>query len=93
MGDQSGTEGGFIQPDGGTARQAAAGCHRLGHVIKKPFAGMGIRIHKDQPVAGGCRSSGIAGAGDLVDGLKHHLGPGGAGNVGGAVGGIVVADD
>ena len=46
-----------------------------------------------QPVAGGGRRAGVAGAGDLVDGLEHHTCSGGAGDFRRAVGGIVIADD
>ena len=44
-------------------------------------------------MAGGGGSAGVASAADLVDGLGHDLGTFGPRDLGGAVGGVVVADD
>ena len=54
---------------------------------------MGIGIDEDEPITGSGSSAGVAGAGDLVDGFEDDFGTGGAGDFGGFVGGIVVADD
>src|ERR1039458_6801252 len=48
---------------------------------------MRVGVHKNQPVAGGGGGAGVPRAGNLVDRLEHDAGPGGA------VGGIVVADE
>ena len=54
---------------------------------------MGIGIHKHQPITGGRRRPGVTGAGDLIDGFKHDFGAGRAGDIGGAVRGIIVTDN
>ena len=54
---------------------------------------MRVGVHENQPVAGGRRRAGIAGAANLVERLEHHFCARRAGDLAGAVGGIVVADD
>ena len=54
---------------------------------------MRIGVHKNKPVAGGNAGAAVAGAADLIDRLENHFRAGSAGDVGGAVGGVLVADD
>ena len=91
--DEAGDQKMLVEPDGRAAGKAAAGKNLRRHVGEKSGAGMRIGVHKHQPVAGGGGGAGVAGAGDLVDRLKNDFGPGRTGDIGGAVGGIVVADD
>lgn len=92
-GDQAGDQEIFVEPDGRAAGQAAAGKNLLHDIRKKSGAGMGISIDKHQPVTGGGGGAGVAGASNLVDGFKHDSGPGRAGDLGGAVGGVIVTDN
>lgn len=54
---------------------------------------MGIGIDEDEPIARRSRGAAVSGAGDLVNGFEDDVGSGGAGDFGGFVGGIIVADD
>src|ERR1017187_10620935 len=83
----------FIQPDGHAARETTTGTNLLRHVRKQFRARMRVGVHEDQPVAGGGSGTGVPRAGNLVDRLEYDSGPGGASDIGGGVGGIVVADD
>ena len=62
-------------------------------VRKQTGAGMRVRVHEDQPVAGRSGSPGVARAADLVDGLEDDFRSSAPRQLGSAVGGIVVADD
>ena len=55
--------------------------------------GKGIGVDEQQPIPGGQGSAAVAGAPDLIDGFEDDGGSGLAGDVGGAVGGIIVAHD
>ena len=92
-GDQPGEEVSLVQANGCAAREVAAGFDGGGDLDKQIRAGAGISIHEEQPVASGGFGATIAGAGDLVDGFEDDGGPGGAGDVGRFIGGIVVAND
>ena len=92
-GEDIGSENSLIEPHGGTAREAFAGNDRVGHLVQQFGAGVRVGIHKNEPVAGGRGSTGVPCTADLVEGFKDDGGPGGAGDLGRAVGGIVVADD
>ena len=81
----------LIHPDRHPAGQAAAGIDLLRNLGKQPGARMRIRVHKNQPAAGGRRRAAIPGAGDLIDRLEHDGGARGARDFGRAIGGIVVA--
>lgn len=76
-----------------TAGQAMAGLNLLRDFREQRRARMRIRINEQQPVAGGGLSAAIPGPGNLVDRLGDECRSAGAGNFGGAVGGIVVAHD
>jgi len=62
----------LIPANGRAAGHAIAGADFFHHVDEQFRAGMGIRVHKDQPVAGRRRRTGISRAGDLVDRFKHN---------------------
>ena len=81
----------FIHPDRHSAGQAAAGIDLLRNFGKQSGARTRIRVHKNQPVAGGRRRAAIPGAGDLIDRLEHNGGARRARDFGRAIGGIVVA--
>jgi hypothetical protein len=70
-----------------------AGGDLISDVLKQRAAGVRVGIHKNEPVAGGGAGAGIPGAADLVEGFEHDERARSAGDVAGAVGGIVVADD
>lgn len=76
-----------------TARQAVPGLNLLRDFLEQRRAGMRIRINEQEPVAGGDLCAAIAGTGDLIDRLADDGSSASAGNFGGAIGGIVVADD
>ena len=83
----------FIHPDGRAAGQTPAGLDLFRHVREQFRARLRIRVHENQPVAGGRRRAGIPGAGDLIDRLKHDGCARRARDFRRPVGGIVVADD
>jgi len=91
--NESGDEQFFIEPYGDAASQDFVGGNFFRDVGKKFFARIRIGIHKHQPITGGNGGAGITGAGDLIDRLKNYFRPGGAGDVGGAIGGIIIADE
>jgi hypothetical protein len=82
-----------FEADGAAAGEASAGGNLRRDVVEERGAGVGVGIDEEEPIAGGGLGAAIAGAADLVDGLKDDAGSGGAGDFRGAVGGIVVADD
>ena len=92
-GYQAGDQEIFVQPDSRTAGETAAGKNLFRHVRKKSGAGMGVGIHKDQPVPRSRGGAGVASAGNLIDGFKNHFGAGSASDIGRAVRGIIVADN
>jgi Colicin V production protein len=75
------------------AGQNFAGRNFFRDVGKQFFARMRIGVHEHKPVAGGNARAGVAGAGDLVDRFENHVCAGVAGDFGGAVGGVIVAND
>ena len=81
----------LIHPDRHPAGQTATGTDLLRNFGKQSGVGTRIRIHKNQPVAGGRRRAAIPGAGDLIDRLEHNGCARRARDFGRAVGGIVVA--
>src|SRR5205085_695380 len=54
---------------------------------------LGIGIDKDQPITRSGIRAGIARAPNLIDRLEDDVSPGGASQFGGAIRGVVVADD
>ena len=58
-----------------------------------PGLGVGIGVDEQKPIARGGGGPGVAGSGDLIDRLKYHLGTGSAGELGGSVGRIIIAND
>ena len=93
FGEEAGKGEVAIETDGGAAGEAVAAGDLPGDFLEEFGAGVGIGIDEDEPIAGGSGSAGISGPGDLVVGLEDDFGAGVAGEFGGAVGGIVVADD
>ena len=83
----------LIPAKGRAAAATGAGLNLLCRVGKQFHAGMGIGVHKNQPVAGGRRRPGIPGAGDLIDWFKYNRRAGSSRDFRRAVGGIVVAHD
>ena len=61
-----------VQNHRATARQASARRNFVRHLRKQFRAGMGIRVNKDQPVAGRRRGPSISRAANLIDGFEHH---------------------
>ena len=82
-----------IENHSAAAGEAFAGIDLVGDAVEQGRAGMGIGIDEDKPVSGSGGSAGVAGASDLVDGFENNFGSGGAGDFGGCVSGVVVADD
>jgi len=60
-----------IPAKGRATCQTIAGADFFCHVGKQFRAGMGIGVHKNQPVASGRRRPGISRSGDLIDRLKY----------------------
>lgn len=83
----------LIELNCASACQTAVSLDLCGDISKKPRARMRVRIDKHQPGTRSGPRSRIAGSGDLVDGLKNDLRPGVGGQSGGAIRGIVIADD
>jgi len=65
----------LIPPNGRAAGETGAGLNLLRHVCEQFHAGMGIGVHKDQPVAGGRRRAGISRAGNVVDRFNTTVAP------------------
>ena len=82
-----------LEVNGAAAREAAAGFNLGGDVVEELGAGVGVGVDEDEPIAGGGFGAAIARASDLVDGLEDDGGAGVARDFGGAVGGVVVAND
>lgn len=82
-----------VEFDRAAPGHAFLGSDLLADTLEKGRAGVGIGIDKDEPIARGCGSARIAGAGDLVDGFEDDLCCCGTSDFGGFVGRIVVADD
>jgi len=93
LGDEVGDEHLFIERHGGAAGEDFAGGNLVCDIGEEGAGGMRVGIDEDEPVAGGGGGAGIAGAADLVEGFEDDVRAGGAGDLGGAVGGVVVADD
>lgn len=91
--EEAGEEVVFVELHGGAAAEAGLVGNGVGDVGKEICAGVGIGVDEDEPVASGGEGAAVAGAGDLVDGFEDDGGAGGTGEFGGAVGGVVVADD
>ena len=81
------------EADGAAAGEAAAGLDLGGDVVEEGGAGVGVGIDEDEPIAGGGLGAAVAGAADLVLGFEGDGGTGIAGDLGGAVGGVVIAND
>jgi hypothetical protein len=73
--------------------EASTGFDATRDVGEKLRARMRIRVHKNQPVSGRGGSSGIAGAGDLVDGLESDNRSCGLRQFRRSIFGIVIAND
>src|SRR5262249_5166392 len=82
-----------FQLDGGSAAQTLSRNDLLCHFSKQFPARLRVRIHKDQPIAGGCRRTGVSCASDLVDGLEHHFCAPCSCQFVGTIGGIIIAND
>ena len=82
-----------FEADGDAAGEALAGGDLGGDVVKEFGAGVGVGVDEDEPIAGGGCGAAIAGAANLADGLEDDVGTSGAGDFGGAVGGVVIAND
>jgi len=91
--DAAGHEMLLIQPHRRAAGQIFAGLDLFRHVREQSGAGMRVRVHKNQPVAGGRRRAAVSRAGNLVDRLENHRRARRARDFRRPVGGIVVADN
>ena len=93
FGEEAGKGEVAIETDGGAAGEAVAAGDLPGDVFEEFGAGVGIGIDEDEPIAGGGGGTGISGAGNLVVWFENDFCAGVTGEFGGAVGGVVVADD
>ena len=82
-----------IPTKGRAAGHAIPRAYFVHHVGEQFRAGMGIRVHKDQPVAGRRRRTGIPRTGDLADQLEHNGCSRRPRNFRRPVIGVIVADD
>src|SRR6185503_1878750 len=79
--------------DGTAAGQHIAALDDIPQILEQTRRRRGIRVDEQQPFPRGSLRAPVARAGDLVVRLEHHLRPRRPRDLGGAVGGIVVADD